>query len=209
MAIFGSLSDMPLTDLMPMLGRRSGVLEVWNLEGHKSVSLWLETGLLRGAWLNGKNLDTQAARGMLLEVMKSNQGDFEFMMGQPTLPCEHLLDWALEQVLDQSVLRENSLNFAQLPDPETKFQAITLEIWLEEPLFGFWTRAKPLLESGASASQIAQRLGVPLDKVQLYLHKLRVAGRIGPVRAYELQPTSEERKGLVSRLLEALFRRRS
>lgn len=199
---------MPLTDLLPMLGRRSGVLEIW--DDGKNASLWLETGVLRGAWVNQQNLDAAGVRLLITDLMKNTTGNFEFTMGKPAQPCIHPLDWSLEQILSNSVLKDEAVSFTQeLPDAETQFQAIALDLWLEEPLFGFWQRAKPLLASGASASQIAQRLGLPLDKTRLYLHKLRLAGRVSPVRAYRLQPITQERKSLVSRLLAALFGRRS
>ena len=33
MAIFGDFQDMPLVDLLSMLGRRSGLLDVWDVGG--------------------------------------------------------------------------------------------------------------------------------------------------------------------------------
>lgn len=199
MAIFGSLTDMPLTDLLPMLGRRNGVLEVWKEQ--QNVSIWLEAGLLRSVWLDGNNLEAPAARSLLLELMQV-QGSFEFNLGQPTLRCDYLLDWPLEEIMGIPEAAS-----AQLPDSETQFQAIHLEIWLEEPLFGFWQQAKPLLSAGASAQKIAQQLEMPLETVRRYLHQLRLVGRIGPVRAYRLQPVSPEHKNLIARLLEAIIRR--
>lgn len=203
MAIFGSLADIPLTDLLPMLGRRNGVLEVWN-DPQQSSSLWLEAGLLRAIWLEGKNLETPSAQKLLTELIDS-KGNFEFNLGQPTLPCNYLLDWPLEELLSR--LPSESVSDTPLPDAQTKFQAISLDIWLEEPLFGFWQQAKPLLSGGASASQIAHALGLPLETVRQYLYQLRLVGRVGPVRAYQLEPISPERKNLIARLLEAIIRR--
>jgi hypothetical protein len=91
-----------------------------------------------------------------------------------------------------------------LPDPATRFQSAALEVWLEEPLYSFWERARPLLQAGASAEDLAARLRLPLDEVRYYLHKLRLAGKVAPVRAYEETRKDEARQGLFQRLLAAL-----
>jgi hypothetical protein len=36
LAIFGDLQDMPLVDLLSMLGRRSGLLDVWDVGGKRN-----------------------------------------------------------------------------------------------------------------------------------------------------------------------------
>jgi hypothetical protein len=211
MAIFGNLGDIPLPDLLPMLGRRTGVLELWNLEAGKNVSLWLETGQLKGVWLTGKSLEANQARNLIIELLNAKHGSFEFMLGQPKMVCQHPLNWSVERLLAVNFPTGENPAQTQLPDPHTKFQAIALEVWLDEPLFGFWQKARPLLARGASSAEIAQQLGLPTEQVQQYLHRLRLAGRVSPVKAFQIEPSSRERQSLISRLLAALslFRRRS
>ena len=208
MAIFGNLQDLPLPDLLPMLGRRSGVLELWNLEGGRSASLWLDVGQLKGMWLGGKSLESSQARVLIIELMNSKHGSFEFMLGQPIMVCQHPLSWSVEKLLLANSPAAEGVGQTQLPDPDTRFQAVALDIWLDEPLFSFWQKAKPMLAVGASSAQISRQVGIELQTVQQNLHRLRLSGRVSPVRAHEVQPASQERRSLVSRLLAALFGRR-
>ncbi|MCX7850787.1 MAG: hypothetical protein N2324_11545, partial [Thermus sp.] len=94
-----------------------------------------------------------------------------------------------------------------LPDPKTRFQAVALEVWLEEPLWSFWEKAKPLLAQGASAEDLASRLGLSVEETVYYLHKLRLVGKVAPVRAYEEVRKDEAKQGLFRRLLASLLRR--
>lgn len=199
---------MPLPDLLPMLGRRSGVLELWNLEGGHNVSLWLETGQVKGVWHTGKSLEPNQARLMVLELMNSKHGSFEFMLGSPKMVCQFPLNWTVEKLLMVTFPTAETPAQTQLPDPATKFQAVSLEVWLDEPLFGFWQKARPLLARGASSQEVARHLGLPLEQVQKSLHRLRLAGRVSPVRAFRVEAATKERRSLVSRLLDALFGRR-
>ena len=116
------------------------------------------------------------------------------------------LNWPLEQMLLSVITIHDELASynSLLPDPRTRFQVAALEVWLEEPLYSFWERAKPLLQAGASAEDLASRLRLPLDEVRYYLHKLRLAGKVAPVRAYEETRKDEEKQGLFRRLLAAL-----
>ena len=117
-----------------------------------------------------------------------------------------LLNWPIERVLlSVTTVHDEIASYnGLLPDPRTRFQVAALEVWLEEPLYSFWERAKPLLQAGASAEDLASRLRLPLDKVRYYLHRLRLAGKVAPVRAYEETRKDEARQGLFQRLLAAL-----
>jgi len=50
------------------------------------------------------------------------------------------LGWPLERLLlTMTTVEDEQAAYASvLPDPKTRFQAASLEIWLEEPLFSFW-----------------------------------------------------------------------
>ena len=206
MAIFGDFQDMPLVDLLSMLGRRSGLLDVWDVEGKRNrYILALDRGNLLWMKDEGGYLDPLKARSALLELASAGRGAFEFTPIEPPKGSP-LLNWPIERVLlsvttvHDEIASYNSL----LPDPKTRFQVAALEVWLEEPLYSFWERAKPLLQTGASAEDLASRLRLPLDEVRYYLHKLRLVGKVVPVRAYEETRKDEERQSLFRRLLAAL-----
>ena len=206
MAIFGDFQDMPLVDLLSMLGRRSGLLDVWDVGGKRNrYILALDRGNLLWMKDEGGYLDPLKARSALLELASAGRGAFEFTPVEPPKGSP-LLNWPIERVLlSVTTIHDELASYnSLLPDPKTRFQVAALEVWLEEPLYSFWERAKPLLQAGASAEDLASRLRLPLDEVRYYLHKLRLAGKVAPVRAYEETRKDEERQGLFRRLLAAL-----
>jgi hypothetical protein len=206
LAIFGDLQDMPLVDLLSMLGRRSGLLDVWDVGGKRNrYILALDRGNLLWMKDEGGYLDPLKARSTLLELASAGRGAFEFTPVEPPKGSP-LLNWPIERVLlSVTTIHDELASYnSLLPDPKTRFQVAALEVWLEEPLYGFWERAKPLLQTGASAEDLASRLRLPLDEVRYYLHKLRLAGKVAPVRAYEETRKDEEKQGLFRRLLAAL-----
>jgi hypothetical protein len=206
LAIFGDLQDMPLVDLLSMLGRRSGLLDVWDVGGKRNrYILALDRGNLLWVKDEGGYLDPLKARSALLELASAGRGAFEFTPVEPPKGSP-LLNWPIERVLlSVTTIHDELASYnGLLPDPKTRFQVAALEVWLEEPLYSFWERAKPLLQTGASAEDLASRLRLPLDEVRYYLHKLRLAGKVAPVRAYEETRKDEERQGLFRRLLAAL-----
>jgi hypothetical protein len=210
LAIFGDLQDMPLVDLLSMLGRRSGLLDVWDVEGKRNrYILALDRGNLLWMKDEGGYLDPLKARSTLLELASAGRGAFEFTPVEPPKGSP-LLNWPIERVLlSVTTIHDELASYnSLLPDPKTRFQVAALEVWLEEPLYSFWERAKPLLQAGASAEDLASRLRLPLDEVRYYLHKLRLAGKVAPVRAYEETRKDEEKQGLFRRLLAALRGRR-
>jgi hypothetical protein len=206
LAIFGDFQDMPLVDLLSMLGRRSGLLDVWDVEGKRNrYILALDRGNILWMKDEGGYLDPLKARSTLLELASARRGAFEFTPVEPPKGSP-LLNWPIERVLlSVTTIHDELASYnSLLPDPKTRFQAAALEVWLEEPLYSFWERAKPLLQTGASAEDLASRLRLPLDEVRYYLHKLRLVGKVAPVRAYEETRKDEEKQGLFRRLLAAL-----
>lgn len=215
MAIFGSLKDMSFPDLVGMLGRRSGVLEVFALPGHRQAyTIALEGGRVLWVREGRRVLEPLQARSVLQELFRMSEGGFEFVPGTPPPPPDgQVLGWPLERLLltMTTVEDESRAYSATLPDPRTRFQAVSMDMWLEEPLWSFWEKAKPLLgqPGGASAEELARRLGLREREVVYYLHKLRLAGKVSPVRAYEeaLKRRDESREGLFRRLLASLLGR--
>ncbi len=211
MAIFGNLKDMPFPDLVAMLGRRSGVLEVFALPNKRQGYLTALHGG-RVLWIQERNrpLDSLEARSAIQDLFRAQEGAFEFHPGVPPGKGQPL-GWPLEQLLFSftAIEDERRVYASFLPDPKTRFQAAALEVWLEEPLYTFWERAKPLLERGASSEEVSQALRLPLEEVRYYLHKLRLVGKVAPVRAYREEVRKDEgKRSLFGRLLAALRERR-
>jgi Domain of unknown function (DUF4388) len=210
MPIYGDLKSMPLPDLLPMLGRRNGVLEMNNLMHYGRLHLTLERGIVRRLEHNSVTLDRVQARAALLEISNDMRGNFRFNQDVQIAPRPNDLNWSLEKVLLGLATQtdEQQHHLDSLPDPEIVFEAVQLEPILEEPLWSFWQRAKDALVLGVSARKLAVQLNIPERQVQFFLYKLRVSGKVSPVRAAELQTQVRlERQSIASRLLGAIFRR--
>jgi hypothetical protein len=210
MPIYGDLKSMPLPDLLPMLGRRNGVLEMNNLMHYGRLHLTLERGIVRRLEHNSVTLDRVQARAALLEISNDMRGNFRFNQDVQIAPRPNDLNWSLEKVLLGLATQtdEQQHHLDSLPDPEIVFEAVQLEPILEEPLWSFWQRSKDALVLGVSARKLAAQLNIPERQVQFFLYKLRVSGKVSPVRAAELQTQVRlERQSIASRLLGAIFRR--
>ncbi|MDM7325313.1 MAG: DUF4388 domain-containing protein [Thermus sp.] len=214
MAIFGSLKEMSFPDLVSTLGRRSGVLEVFALPGHRHrYTIALDGGKVLWVKEGKKVLEPLQAHSVLRQLFRLREGAFEFVAGTPSPSLEGpVLDWPLDRLLLTITTIEDECQAygSSLPDPETRFQAVVTDVWLEEPLWSFWERARPLLTQpgGVSARELARKLSLLEKEVVYYLHKLRLAGKVSPVRAYEVVKQEAERQGLFWRLLASLLGRR-
>ncbi len=197
MALFGNLRDLPLPELLSLLARREGYLDL--ILPQSRLSLGLAGGRLQEVLEGGRRLDPLEARARMVELMNAREGAFEFHPG----PVPRGLDWPVERLLMATItlVDELSAYHEALPDPRTRFRLKPgMDPLLDEPLFSFWQRAKPLLERGINAQILAQSLHLPLDQVRYYLHKLRLLGLVEVVRALE-EGVREERPGLWQRLL--------
>ncbi len=215
MAIFGSLRDMPFPDLVGMLGKRSGVLEIFNLPSHRQgYSIALEGGKVLWVREGRRTLDPLQARSVLQELFRMQHGSFEFVATIPPPPPDgQVLGWPLERLLltMTAIDDEASAYRSSLPDPQTRFEVASMDTWLEEPLWSFWERVAPLLArpGGVSSEEIARRLGLREREVAYYLYKLRLSGKIRPVRAYEEAARTEGKSAqdIFRRLLASLLGR--
>ena len=201
---------MPLSDLVGMLGRRSGLVELFNLPGESECyTVALEAGRVLHITRGVKVLEPLHARSVLMKLLHLREGSFEFVPCSPP-PNGSPLNWPLEQLLLSltSAQDERTAYRPYLPDPRTRFQVAELDVWLEEPLWSFWQMARPLLSNGASAVEISQKLSIPVDETLYYLHKLRLAGKVSPVRAYSGRQPPSEQENIFKRLLNQLLGRR-
>jgi hypothetical protein len=94
---------------------------------------------------------------------------------------------------------------SNLPHPDTVFKAIAEVGSVDNRVTDFWLKAKNMLANGATARDLSRELGVPVNHTAFYLHKLRGAGAVEPVRIAGFGRPA--RSGVASRLLGALKRR--
>ena len=179
MALFGSLDSMPLEELLLVLKSKEGALEIWNVKGLPATTLYLKPGRIRSIDQRGKPLPPEAAKAVLLTLLKAREGSFEFL---PNLRPRHRvrLNWPTEKALLYLVTLHDELDRYrdQLPDPQTRFrlQGSPPE---DARYRGFLEKAAPYLERGTTAQELAQALASPVDLVRLYLLKLE---RLGALR---------------------------
>jgi hypothetical protein len=209
MAIFGSLQDMPVPDVLGMLGQRHGILEIRFPDGATTMDVVLGDGRIRQIQRNETPLDPLQARTHLPRLLALRDGDFEFVIDSAKLAEPPRLDWPVDRVLLSMAMsdRDRQIMADALPHPMVRFQSTASDVALAEPLKTFWSTAAPRLAVGASAQELAQGLGLSLAQTRYFLYQLRVANYIAPKRAFQAEPVSQERKSFAGRLLGALFRR--
>jgi hypothetical protein len=192
-AIFGNLADFPFVELVGTLGRRTGKLEVWDLPSNNRLELHLKEAVLQGLIVNDQLVtNVLRVRDHLIELSLASNGNFEFsklpgegLQGKLNLPIQALLLKVTSTVNELSVYKD------KFPAPQTRFKlAGSQELSANDAeLSEFVRRARPSLERGVSALEIAQRESTrpPMPFSSMQPHEVGGA-----------------RKSLLSRLLGAL-----
>ena len=208
MAVFGSLQHITLADLLAMLSSQEGALELFNLPEQPNTTLYVQKGTLCCLHVAGKPVDALRVRSVISRIMQAEQGSFEFHPGARPQGATMVLGIPLQSLVLTASAMSDELKGAQdaLPHPDTLFRLMRMEPAEDRRMADFLDRTRALLITGASARELADRIGLPLDDVRFYLLRLRQLGLILPVRARTdvLPPV---RKGLAQRLLGALQRR--
>ena len=83
MALFGSLDSMPLEELLLVLKSKEGALEIWNVKGLPATTLYLKPGRIRSIDQRGKPLPPEAAKAVLLTLLKAREGSFGYASTGP------------------------------------------------------------------------------------------------------------------------------
>jgi hypothetical protein len=169
-AIFGNLADFPFVELVGTLGRRTGKLEVWDLPSNNRLELHLKEAVLQGLIVNDQLVtNVLRVRDHLIELSLASNGNFEFsklpgegLQGKLNLPIQALLLKVTSTVNELSVYKD------KFPAPQTRFKlAGSQELSANDAeLSEFVRRARPSLERGVSALEIAERLGLKLEATQ-------------------------------------------
>ncbi len=188
MAIFGALNELPLPEILTMLGRRSGKLKLWNLESGHRYELHMHEAKLKALFVDQQSIDDiMFVRESMIELIDAEQGSFEFEREPPDSLTQHL-DIPVEQLLLSTATAIDELKAyrQRFADKRTRFRSVgPVDVWLDDNLYMFWQYSSHLLEQGCSAEEVAEHLDMHLEQVQLNLYKLRSLGKIAPVRAYQ------------------------
>ncbi len=197
MAIFGTLEEMPLPELLTMLGKRTGKLKLTKLPQQQNYDLYLDKAKLKALHINGQGLaNNLLVHEAIIKLLGFEQGIFEFQrltQGQ----LEQSLDIAIDKLLLQTAteIDEIEAHRERFPDPKTRFKSSgQVDIWIDNDLYTFWQSCSSLLNKGCSTEDIAQHLSLDMELVQLNLYKLRSLGKIAPLRAFEQGSTPSKPK---------------
>lgn len=186
MAIFGALVELPLAEVLTMLGRRSGKLKIWDLPKGR-LEMHLSEAHLKAMVLNGQPLvEIFDVRETITSLMQSKEGEFEFERLAPE-QLLRLLDIPLERLMVTTMDEDNEIETYRnrFAHPSTRFRSVnSIDIWIYDDLYEFWQRSADFLAKGSSAEELSKMLDFPLEHVQLKLYKLRSLGKVSPVRAF-------------------------
>ena len=207
MAVFGSLKDIDLLELLPLLSGQKGKLILTPQKGTE-FTLYIDGDKVVCVQKGRNGLPPLRVQEQLFGII-NGEGDanFEFVPGGTPKRCYGQLELRLDElVLKLSTLRDEVKNLKNsLPHPRAIFAlANPAPAFKDTQLAAFVNESWSLLEKGTSAEEIAAKQGIPLDHVRYMLYRLRALGVIKPLPK-ATQP--EKRKGLASRLLGLIKRR--
>jgi len=177
MALAGSLKDLHLDELLQLLAGKEGALEIWNVKGVPATTLYLKPGRIRSVDQKGKPLPPLAAKAVLITLLQAREGTFEFIPGARPAHA-HRLNWPIERALLSLVTLTDEMARQDLPPPEARFRLVKATGSL--PCQDLLSQAGELLARGASAEEIARKLGVPWTYVASCLRRLQAAGAVRP-----------------------------
>lgn len=183
--IFGTFQDIPVPDILSLVGRQTGRFQV---SGHPSLGradMFFSEGHLLALCVHGRWVpEVLQVRDSVIELLMRQEGEFLFERGE--LPaCGTLYRLAVEHLLLASMAAIDEIESfrMELPNAQTYFRLIQQNVgWLDADLALFWEVAGGALQIGTNAISLAAMVGMSVDRVCLYLYKLRLAGWIVPMR---------------------------
>ena len=188
MAIFGTLTEIPLLELLPTLTRRTGKLSIVVLPQKRSYYLYLDKERLKALYIDKQALlNGVLIRQAFIELFKAKDGHYTFKpISIEVLPKS--FDVPLKPLLNTT--SEDKVFKDRLPTPQTKFilsepKQRELEPWQSNYLKEFWKSTILLFDKGSSALEVARALSIDVRTAQLNIYKLRTLGQISPMRSFE------------------------
>jgi len=196
-AIFGRIEDLGVPEVLSFLGSHSGRLIL--RDGATALSLIIDGSKVRCAFLE---LDPLDQTGLILHLAHLRQGEFRFEPAGFDEDCPVALDVPVERLILELTKFQDELEHyrSQLPHPEVRFRLVRRPN-TEGAAIPLIAQVTHLLRKGASARQLAESLGLPVDEARFFLYRLRLLGMIEEVKA-DRRPAGV--KGLLGHLLHAL-----
>lgn len=179
---------MPMPDVLSTVGNKTGRFTVWNTSSQHYYELHIDKGLLTALMVNNEPVeDIFPLRNRMAELVNLKSGEFEFEnLASRLLVSHHQLSIDTLLLSGLAVADEVAEHRPHLPNPQTVFKTHgNKEPWLTGDLLDFWHCSGALLKQGASAEAIAKETALYPDHVLLCLYKLRMAGVITPLRAFQ------------------------
>ncbi len=186
MPLFGSFLEIPVADVFALVSKGIGRLRISLYDSGVEYDVQINGGIVTRFTHNKQEVvEDGAALSHIVEFVANGKGEFVFTKTQDPpgplrLPIEKLLSASEPESAEVGEISPD------LPAPETRFLMVLQSVSeVDHSLSGFWDTIKPFLRMGASARDLASATGLPLDRVLLRLHKLRLSGHIRPLRAFE------------------------
>lgn len=151
MALFGNLNEIPFSEMVGVLSRRTGRLEIDykedSFEGGSQISMMIHQGSLKNLFLNNVMVDgVMEVREVFRKLIITTTGSFEFTKVPETLvegPFDISLKHAVATLTDHDQTKDQLEE--KLPDSRTRFTTVKdASIWLDEELDGFWKETEEL-----------------------------------------------------------------
>ncbi|WP_216329764.1 hypothetical protein [Deinococcus aestuarii] len=182
MALFGDLEHHALADLAKVLHTQTGTLFFHASYQGRTLELALRQGRLRAMYLDGFPVrEPSRVRDILRQLQAQARGAFEFHRQNLAAGAPNFYDLPLVDLLQE--FGEAYLPEDQLPHPETRFVPSPAGARVPPSLADAWALVGPHLAPGASAVDLAPRVGLPQREVLVTLHRLRAVDLIAPQRA--------------------------
>jgi len=102
----GNLRDLPFARLLQTLHGKTGVLEIWHLEGDARCTIYVKRGEIRCLEQDGRFLESAQAKRLLKALFTAGQGAFEFAAkADYRTPCQPSFRWPVERVVRSLTLK--------------------------------------------------------------------------------------------------------
>ncbi len=189
MAIYGSLNEFSLRDILTVIGGKSGVLTLDQQDGQILRLHIAESGVTRMSLERPVQARSEAI--MLLRIFNQERSTFRFEAGDVDVPRQSFL--RLSEVIESRP--DTTIDERDLPHPKTLFLLIKArQVALPPDLDEFLGAAESMLATGASAERIARELGIAVNQARHHLQRLRQVKKVWPMQAHVDQLDHHQRQ---------------